>query len=323
LSSRQLYKNNVSVALAAGITNVALVCTVSVGLGVLFGALAAGEHIQGTIKDTTGAYEIVKITGVAGDVLTFVRAQEGTTARAFNLVDTPTMSIRVTAGTLERFMQKDADETVTGDWTFSDGGARLGALQVFTAGGTYTPTTGMKFCVVELCGGGGGGGSGNTTDGACGGGGGSGGSALKKISAATIGASKAVTVGGGGAASTTTTSGGTGGTSSLGALVSATGGVGGTENTSATASVAGGAGGTGASGDLNFTGQDGGAGAADAVVGGFGGSSRMGGGGGATQFGGFAGGNYGGGGAGSRRSSGTDRAGAAGAQGVVYLWEYF
>jgi hypothetical protein len=325
LSTRQLFKNNVNVALAAGITNVAVSCTVAAGLGTLFGAVAAGEHIMGTIVDDTTAYEIVKITAVAGDALTIARAQESTAARTFNIANNPKIGIRLTAGTLERLTQKDADETISGNWAFSDGGARLGNLQVFTTPGanTYTPTTGMKFCVVELVGGGGGGGSGNTVDGACGGGGGGGGSAIKKISAATIGASQVATVGAAGAASGLTTSGGTGGTSSLGALVSATGGVGGAENPSATATVAGGAGGAGASGDINFTGQAGGAGAADAVAGGFGGSSRMGGGGGGTQFGGGAGSNYGGGGAGSRRSSGNNRAGAAGAQGIVYIWEYF
>jgi hypothetical protein len=29
--------------------------------------------------------------------------------------------------------------------------------QVFTASGTYTPTSGMKFCIIEVCGAGGGG----------------------------------------------------------------------------------------------------------------------------------------------------------------------
>ena len=59
-------------------------------------------------------------------------------------------------------------------------------------------------------------------------GGGAGGFARKKITAATIGASQSVTAGGGGTAGSTS-AGGTGGTSSFGAIVSATGGAGGFE----------------------------------------------------------------------------------------------
>ena len=87
--------------------------------------------------------------------------------------------------------------------TLSASGA-LNNIQYFTSGGTYTPTAGTSFVIVEVVGGGGG---------------------------------SSVSTGAGG---------GTGGTSSFGALVSATGG--GIYNSP----------GVGSSGDLNLTGQYGG-----------------------------------------------------------------
>lgn len=328
MSTRQLFKNNVSVDLLAGITNVDLTCVTAAGLGTLFGTFAAGEHIEATIKDDTGAYEIVKVTGVAADTLTIVRAQESTTARTFLIGDAPTISIRVTADTLARMAQKDADETIAGSWTFSanptfaGAGGLLGSIQTFTASGTYTPPAGLKFAIVEVQGAGGGGGAGSTVDGACGGGGGGGGYALEKISAAAIGASKAVTIGAGGTVGATS-AGGTGGTTSFGALVSATGGAGGAEGTSASGVAGGGVGGNGSGGNVNIEGGAGAAGSGASSHGGNGGNARFG---GAAQGGtsvGVAGGNYGGGGSGGRRTSATNRAGGAGADGFVLVYEYY
>lgn len=103
--------------------------------------------------------------------------------------------------------------------------------RVFTSSGTYTPTTGMLYCVAECVGGGGGGGGAAATganEAAAGGGGGAGGYSSAVISAATIGASQAVTIGAAGTSATAgNNSGGTGGTSSLGALLTANGGTGG------------------------------------------------------------------------------------------------
>lgn len=194
--------------------------------------------------------------------------------------------------------------------------------QVFTASGTYTPSANMVYCDIEVCGGGGaGGGSANTSPRTAGGGGG-GGYARKVVTAATIGASKAVTVGAGGVGASNTT-GGTGGTSSVGVIVSATGGVGG-----ATAAfnvpVVGGAGGTGSSGDFNFTGNDGGFKDDTTTIGSLGGDSFFGGGAPAlvdTTGVGNAGTNYGGGGGGSIAAS-ASIVGGAGFQGIVIITEY-
>lgn len=205
--------------------------------------------------------------------------------------------------------------------------------QVFTGTGTYTPSTGMLYCIAEVVGGGGGGGgaSGTASQSAGGGGGGGGGYARKTISAATIGASQAVTVGAtvtGGASGAN--NGTNGNTSSLGAIMSASGGSAGNGATSSATTItgtSGGASGTGTSGDYNIAGSAGGAGigygASAAAVGGYGGSSHMSAqiNGGIVSGDGAAGANYGGGGSGGAAGA-TSHAGGGGAQGIVIITEF-
>lgn len=129
--------------------------------------------------------------------------------------------------------------------------------QVFTSSGTYTPTTNMKYCIIECVGGGGGGGStGNAVNPtfACTGGGGAGSYSKGVYSAATVGASQVVTIGAGGIAASN------GGTSSVGALISSPGGTGAVSVASAgnVFTSAGGAGGTsGAGGSFYWQGYPG------------------------------------------------------------------
>lgn len=196
------------------------------------------------------------------------------------------------------------------------------AIQIFTSNDTYTPTTGMKKCLAIVVGGGGGGCTAISTD-AAGGGGGGGGTAIKLITAAEIGVSKAVTVGIEAAAD------GTGATNSLGTIISATGGAPGVETGGfvSVLSSAGGVGGIGSGGDLNIKGSDGNRGiifSGTYGMGGNGGSSMFGGGGlgGAANTVGSAGNIYGGGGGGGHASGSPNRAGGAGAVGLVYIIEF-
>src|SRR6185369_12790577 len=100
---------------------------------------------------------------------------------------------------------------------------RIGKVlkQIFTSSGTYTPTTGMLYCIVECVGGGGGGGgvTGTASQIYQGGGGGSGGYSRLIASAATIGASQTVTIGAAGTAGASgSNNGGAGGDTSVGSL---------------------------------------------------------------------------------------------------------
>lgn len=202
------------------------------------------------------------------------------------------------------------------------------STQVFTGNGTYTPTTGMKYCEVIVSGaGGGGGGVINSIGQECGGGGGAGGTSIKVFSAATIGASQTITIGTGGAGGTTSgTNGSTGGNTTFGALLTGNGGNGGHGNNGGTSQ--GGAGGAASSGDINISGGGGGAGyASDSsskTIGGIGGASYWGGGGLGynTNVAGDNGQAYGSGGSGA--AGGTlSVAGGTGKAGVIYIREYF
>jgi len=204
--------------------------------------------------------------------------------------------------------------------------------QVFTTTGTYTPTTNMVYCDIEVVGGGGGGGGVAGSINATGGGGAGGGYAKGIFSAATIGASKSVTIGAAGTAGANTGGdGGTGGTTSVDALISATGGLGGGGAT-VNAVQAGRAGGSGTNGDFQTTGAPGGIGyilVGNGAIGGIGGSSFFGGGANVASAGagvGIGGNNavsYGGGGGGALVTAGVSgQAGGAGFKGLVIITEY-
>lgn len=135
-------------------------------------------------------------------------------------------------------------------------------VQTFSASGTYTPTSQMKYCIAEIVGaGGGGGGVSNPGVGQVGsaGGGGAGGYSLGAFSAATIGASQTVTIGAAGAAGANTGgNGGTGGNSTFGALLTGNGGIGGFGAIAAAfVSPSGGGGGASSGGSLQISGTAG------------------------------------------------------------------
>ena len=208
--------------------------------------------------------------------------------------------------------------------------------QIFTATGTYTPSAGMVFVVVEAVGGGGGGGGmagsgANTAQSA--GGGGAGAYSRSLFSAATIGSSQAVTIGAaglGGAAGNNT--GGSGGTTSLGSLLTAPGGSGGGGGPIGNCGV-GGVAGTG--NVVNAPGAPGGGGIYAMVAGmivpsGVGGSGQFGSG-GVSSYGngstvaGSAGLGYGAGGSGASTqgvAAATTAAGGAGTAGKLIITEY-
>ena len=207
-------------------------------------------------------------------------------------------------------------------------------IQVFTSTGTYTPTSGMVYCEIEILGGGGAGGgapAANATQCAAGGGGGGGEYAVGIFSAATIGASKAVTIGAGGVGNTS--AGAAGGTSSVTTLITALGGAGGQAGVAETLCLAvdGGAGGTGGTGGSYRTpGSTGQLGIVTLIstgyisVGGIGASTQVGSGGHPAVGAGQAGTGYGSGGAGASNIPSTVAAsnGGNGAPGVVIITEY-
>lgn len=200
--------------------------------------------------------------------------------------------------------------------------------RVFTASGTYTPTAGTNSVVVEVMGGGGGGGNTSTTNASqvcVTGGGGAGGYARSYLTSGFSGAS--ITIGNAGTANTA------GGTTSFGALLSATGGSGASNGPAVVppAAAIGGTGGSGSSGNLvNGKGGDGNcgfAGATSSFMSGAGGTSAIGGGGigqPTTSGGGQGATTRGAGGGGSLcgTSTGVVFSGGSGAAGLCLVHEF-
>ncbi|MFJ7314434.1 hypothetical protein ACIQVE_17065 [Pseudomonas sp. NPDC098747] len=214
---------------------------------------------------------------------------------------------------------------------------RLLGVKTFTASGTYVPTVGMKNALVKVVGGGGGSaGIGATTAAqyATVGGGASGSYAEAWLSSTTVGASQIVTVGVGGVGGSIAANAGGGGTSSLGSLVSAPGGGGsiwiGFTSDPGTGLYTGGYPGLAAKGGnlVNATGAAGSPGISinSSTLAGHGANSPLGSGGfGSSLLGAVAapGTGFGSGAGGiANAPSQPGRLGAAGAPGVVIIFEY-
>jgi hypothetical protein len=170
-----------------------------------------------------------------------------------------TVTAKTAAGTGPTVPQNGGAMPVWGNGTDikASGTGRFIARRIISATGTYTPTPGTAFALVTLvAGGGGGGGSAATGAGQCaaGAGGGGGGWAFKTIVSPTP---VTVTIGGGGAGGVGAV-GSNGGTSSYGAVFSASpgggGALGGASATSPVSLNGSGAQGAGSGGDVNFTG---------------------------------------------------------------------
>ena len=229
-------------------------------------------------------------------------------------------------------------QTTAGTWAATTGEQqqwpfpyKAATIQVFTSTGanTYTKPWDVLRVKVRVQGAGGGGGNATASDpgSASGGGGGGGGFSEKIIVADVVGPTETMTVGAGGGVAST------GGTTSFGSHCSATGGGGGTSTNETQGS--GGAGGAGSGGDINFEGGDGdngmgGSGSNYPAAGGYGGNSHLGGGGKAGKIpstslassAGSAGNIYGGGGGGGAANDGTGN-GAAGANGIGIVEEFY
>lgn len=107
-----LYTNNAVATLASSISNSATTIALTGGQGALFPNPTGGDVFYATLVDTAGNLEIVRCTARSTDSLTVVRAQEGTTARAYTAGDK--LECRVTAAGLANKLDKDTGGTIAG-----------------------------------------------------------------------------------------------------------------------------------------------------------------------------------------------------------------
>jgi hypothetical protein len=242
---------------------------------------------------------------------------------AIDFPSSPTVGQNYTFGGISYVFTAQGIWAVVGAFAPASSGSRV-TLQKFTANGTYTPTSGTQFVIVECIGGGGGGGSSTSGSANClqGAGGGAGGYSRSQLTAAQIGASQAVTVGAGGAG------GGAGGTTSFGTLVIALGGSSGSVAVSGTTVPIGGAGAAPGTGDVAIGGTPGGMGLYSTTnnpisLSGNGGSGPLGGSATATlNVVPPAANGFGGGGAGGAVNGASTIAGGPGSAGIVIITEY-
>lgn len=210
--------------------------------------------------------------------------------------------------------------------------------QSFITSGTYTPSAGMLYCIIEAWGGGGGGGGAIIVPGAsnAGGGGGAGSYSRHLATAADIGISKSVVIGAfgaGGAAGFN--AGAAGGNTTLGtSIVIASGGSGGGGGSASVGGLGGGGGLANIGNIIAGSGMNGGNGFAIGnilayPIGGYGGSTSIGSGAGpvggpqATSQVGNIGVGYGaGGGGGITFNNGASAAGGNGASGLLVITEF-
>ena len=107
-----LYTNNASTILASGITNSATSLTVQTGNGAKFPNPTSPDYFMCTLQGVLGTpIEIIKVTARSTDTFTIVRAQEGTTASAFNANDI--VELRVTAGEMTNLATAGANSNIT------------------------------------------------------------------------------------------------------------------------------------------------------------------------------------------------------------------
>jgi hypothetical protein len=120
-----LFANNAATTLAAPISSTATSVTLASGTGSEFPSPSAGQQFELTFNDAaTGLLtEIVYCTSRSGDVLTIVRAQEGTTAQSWLAGDLA--ANLVTAGQMAAMLQT----------------ASLFPARIVTASGAFTMST--------------------------------------------------------------------------------------------------------------------------------------------------------------------------------------
>jgi hypothetical protein len=144
------FTNNASSLLAAGITNSATSLSVTTGEGAEFPTLTASDYTYVTIVDaaTPSTFEIVKVTARSGDTFTIVRAQEGTTARAWSTG--AKVELRLTAQMLFDALAEEVSktgDTMQGDLNFAGFRAQQPRLQSYRETvTTVTPSAGTATC---------------------------------------------------------------------------------------------------------------------------------------------------------------------------------
>jgi len=104
--------NNAFGELNADITDTGTTIVLKSGNGARFPSLAGSQYFYATLIDTNNNLEIVKATARSSDTLTVVRAQDGTSGRAF--VANDRIELRPVAAFFDTYQQKEASVDMNG-----------------------------------------------------------------------------------------------------------------------------------------------------------------------------------------------------------------
>jgi hypothetical protein len=119
------FANNATATLAHDITGVDTTIYLAAGKGSLFPIPTTNNNFYATIYNTSSTlWEIVLVTARSGDVLTVVRAQEGTTAQTWLVGDS--LGMYPTAATMNQLIQ--IDQLQEGTYTVVQAGGTANAL---------------------------------------------------------------------------------------------------------------------------------------------------------------------------------------------------
>lgn len=138
-----LFTNNATTTLASGITNTATSLTVASGTGALFPSPSGSDVFYATLANSSGSFEIVQVTARSTDTFTIVRAQDGSSAFAWNTGDK--VELRLPAVVLNSFATQQGFQQ--NKYAVANAGGTSDALTA-----SYTPaitalTNGMSLLV--------------------------------------------------------------------------------------------------------------------------------------------------------------------------------
>lgn len=99
--------NNAFATVPSAVSSTQTSLTVATGKGALFPILGTGDYFYATLTDVSSNFEIVKVTARTDDVMTMVRAQEGTLAIPFPA--NSRFEHRITAATIADIINQTDD----------------------------------------------------------------------------------------------------------------------------------------------------------------------------------------------------------------------
>lgn len=123
-----LVTNNAVGTLASSMSDSVLTAVLNSGQGALFPNPTGSQYFYVTLIDASNNKEIVKVTARSLNTLTIVRAQDNTTARAFDAGDR--VELRPVAALHNNYPQLDSDNTLVGDQDITGDVTVTGAVDI-------------------------------------------------------------------------------------------------------------------------------------------------------------------------------------------------